>query len=72
MHINKNNIHQKSKLCLQQIYIFFLNKHIFLLNLLINDVKWNVNEVTLYQINLKLMKRKILYYPPNDRKSYLP
>ena len=39
------------------------------INLLANNIKWNVNEVTLYEMKLKSMKRKILYYPLNEKMS---
>ena len=71
MHINKNNIHQKSEL-LYNIYIFsFFNEHsrIFLLNLLISNVRGNVNKAAPYQENLKPMKRKIICYPPYEKMS---
>ena len=39
------------------------------INLLANNIKANVNEVTLYQMKLKSMKRKTIYYPPNEKRS---
>ena len=45
------------------------NAHLGTINLLANNIKGNANEVTLYQMKLKTMKRKIIYYPPNEKMS---
>ena len=39
------------------------------INLLANNIKRNVNEVALYQIKLKSIKRKTIYYPQNEKRS---
>ena len=49
-----------------------MNTLIFLLNLLANNVKGNVNELTLYQMKLKSMKRKIIYYLSNGPSGCRP
>ena len=37
------------------------------INLLANNIKEDLNEVTLYEMKLKSMKRKIIYYKLNER-----
>ena len=42
------------------------------INLLANNINGNVNEVTLYQMKLKSMKRKVIYYLLNEKTSHVP
>jgi hypothetical protein len=58
--------------CYKSTHLFhpgYKNAPLGAINLLTNNIKMNVNEVTLYQLKLKSMKRKIIYYPLNEKRS---
>jgi hypothetical protein len=64
-------LHQSYK----QTHFFHLgykNAPLGTINLPANNIRGNVNEVALYQMKFKLMKRKIIYYPLNDNRSQIP